>query len=79
MIVEVSDSTLNTDLVEKSKQYAEHAIADYWVADLQGDQVWVHRGATASGYSSVTTVQRGDTISPLAFPDVTFTADEILG
>ncbi|HZO28259.1 MAG TPA: Uma2 family endonuclease [Chloroflexota bacterium] len=79
LIVEVSDSTLQTDLVEKSKQYAEHAIADYWVADLQGDQVWVHREPTPNGYSSVTTVARGESISTLAFPDVTFTVDEILG
>ena len=79
LIVEVSDSTLQTDLVEKAKQYAEHGVADYWVADLQGDQVWVHREPTPDGYASVTTLARGEAVSPLAFPDVTFTVDEILG
>ena len=79
LIVEVSDSTLKTDLEEKAPQYASHSIADYWVADLQGDQLWVHREPTANGYASVQTFARGTAISPLAFPDVTFTVDEILG
>ena len=79
LIVEVSDSTLQMDLVEKAQQYADHAIADYWVVDLQGDAVVMHREPKPEGYASVTTLARGETISPLAFPDVSFTVDEILG
>lgn len=79
LIVEVSDSTLQTDLEEKARQYAAHAVADYWVADLQGDQIWMHREPTPNGYASVRTLARGETVSPLAFPDVSFTVDEILG
>ena len=79
LIVEVSDSTLRTDLIEKARQYAGHGIADYWVVDLQGDQLFVHRDPTAAGYASVTTLARGASISPLAFSDVTVPIDEILG
>jgi len=79
LIVEVSDSTLRTDLVEKARQYAGHGIADYWVLDLQGDQLFVHRDPTPDGYASVRTLARGESVSPLAFPDVIFTVDEILG
>ena len=79
LIVEVSDSTLHTDLVEKAQQYAEHAIAEYWVVDLQGDRVVVHRDPTANGYASIAGFTRGEIISPLASPDVAFTVDEILG
>jgi hypothetical protein len=39
----------------------------------------VHREPTADGYASVTTVERGTTVRPLAFRDIEFTADEILG
>ena len=79
LLVEVSDSTLRTDLGEKAQQYAAHGIADYWALDLQGDRVVIHREPTADGYASVHSLTRGDSISPQAFPDVTFSADEILG
>jgi hypothetical protein len=39
----------------------------------------VHREPTADGYASVRTLARGERVSPLAFPDVTFSVDEILG
>jgi Uma2 family endonuclease len=79
LLVEVSDSTLRTDLVEKAQQYGAHGVAEYWVLNLQGDRVVVHREPTPDGYASVQSLARGESISPLSFPDVTFTADEILG
>jgi Uma2 family endonuclease len=79
LVVDVSDTTLALDLGEKAAMYAVHGITDYWVVDLQGHRVVIHREPTADGYASVRSVARGETISPLAFPDVTFTADEILG
>jgi Uma2 family endonuclease len=78
LIVEVSDSTLRFDLGEKALMYARHGVTDLWVVDVSGDRVVVHREPTADGYASVRSFRRGEIISPLAFPDVTFTADEIL-
>ena len=79
VVVEVADSTLAYDLGEKAQMYASHNVLDLWVVDLPGDRVVVHREPTPDGYASVTTSTRGMTITALAFPDVTFTADEILG
>lgn len=36
MIVEVSDTTLDTDLGRKAELYARHGVPEYWVADLEG-------------------------------------------
>ena len=58
--------------------YARHGVPEPWVVDLSGDGV-VHREPTAHGYASVRNIARGETIAPLAFPDVSFTVDEILG
>ena len=79
LLVEVSDSTIQTDLGEKALQYAAHGIIDYWVLDLQADCVVIHREPTAGGYASVRSATRGESISPLAFPDISFSADEVLG
>jgi len=79
LLVEVADSSLSTDLVEKAAQYAASGVTDYWVVDLPGARLVIHREPPADGYASVQAVTRGEPISPLAFPDVSFTADEILG
>lgn len=79
LIVEVSNSSLSFDLGEKAAMYALHQIPELWVVDIPHDRLVVHREPTPSGYASVATITRGITVSPLAFPDVEFTADEILG
>jgi Uma2 family endonuclease len=79
LVVEVSDSTLAYDLGEKAAMYSRAGVPDLWIIDVNGDRIVVHREPTADGYASVTPVERGMTISPLAFPDVEFTADEVLG
>jgi Uma2 family endonuclease len=79
LVVEVSDSTLTFDLGEKAAMYARAGVPDLWVIDVRGDRIVVHREPTTDGYASVQTIGRGMTIRPLAFPDVEFTADEILG
>lgn len=79
LVIEVADSTLAFDLGEKALMYARAGIADYWVFDLAGHRIVVHRGPTAEGYASVDSVESGASIVPSAFPDIVFTADEILG
>ena len=79
LTIEVADSSLRLDLGEKALMYALHGVADLWVVDLQGEHVVVHRDPTPDGYASIRTLARGEIVSPLAFPDVTFTVDEILG
>jgi len=79
LVVEVADSSRRLDLGEKALMYARHGVPELWVVDLPGDGVVVHCEPTADGYASVRTLARGETIAPLAFPDVSFTVDEILG
>lgn len=79
VIVEVANSSLGFDLGEKADMYARHGIPELWVIDIPHDRLVVHREPTADGYANVESLERGTSISPLAFPDVTFSADEILG
>src|SRR5437763_7808275 len=43
IVVEVSDSTLQTDLTAKAERYATAHIADYWVLDLNARVLHVFR------------------------------------
>jgi Uma2 family endonuclease len=79
LVIEVADSTLAFDLGPKALMYARHNIQDMWVLDIRGDRLVVHREPSPEGYRSVTERRRGDSITALAFPDVTLTLDEILG
>jgi Uma2 family endonuclease len=79
LLVEVSESSLEYDTGEKAHLYARHGLPELWVLDLTGDRLIVHRDPTPDGYANVRVLARGESISPLAFEEITFMADEILG
>lgn len=78
LLIEVADSTLSFDRVIKGQLYAAAGIADYWIIDLVHRQLLVLREPTAEGYASVQTLAAGDSVAPLAFPDVTIAVSELL-
>jgi Uma2 family endonuclease len=79
LIVEVAKSSLDFDLKTKATDFAQHGIQDYWVLDIDGDRLIVLRDPADGQYRRRRELRRGETISPLAFQDVTLTVDEILG
>src|SRR5688500_2079736 len=44
LLVEVAESSLRYDRRPKSPLYAETGVQDYWIVDLDGGAVEVHRG-----------------------------------
>lgn len=43
------------------------------------DHVLVLRDPTEAGYATIRIYRRGERLSPLAFPDLTLTVDDVLG
>lgn len=85
LIVEVSDSSLGFDLGPKAALYASAGIADYWVVDLQGRRLIVHRQSTADTtvplghrYADIRTLGPTDSIAPLVKPDAAIQVAELL-
>jgi Uma2 family endonuclease len=68
-LIEVSNATLTTDLGVKKDLYARSGIPEYWVMNLQTNELVVFKNLTADGYQSETRFTNG-TISPSAFPDI---------
>jgi Uma2 family endonuclease len=79
LLIEVADSSVEWDLGEKAALYARDGVPELWVLDLPADRVVIHREPTAGGYASVAQLPRDGSVHPLAFPDVAFTADDLLG
>ncbi len=85
LVVEVSDTTLQTDLTDKAERYATGGIPDYWVLDLNGRQLHVFRdpvqlpaGLGATAYRTHLTLGLTDTVSPLAVPTASIRVADLL-
>jgi Uma2 family endonuclease len=72
LVVEVSDSTLRFDLTTKAELYARAGISDYWVFDIAGRRLIVHRDPRDGRYQAITAYSEEEAASPLAAPDRAF-------
>lgn len=85
LVVEVSDTTLSTDITEKAERYATAGIADYWVLDIEGRRLLVFRdpaplpsGLGATAYRDQQILGPTDRIAPLAAPNGSILVGEML-
>jgi len=79
LLVEVAGSSLRYDRRLKGPLYAEAGVRDYWIVDLEGEAVEIHRDPSSTGFQRAERVLRGATVAPRAFPDVTLTVADIVG
>jgi Uma2 family endonuclease len=85
LVVEISDSTLQSDLTEKAERYATANIADYWVLDLNARQLHVFRapqtlpkGLGATAYKTHLIFDPADRVAPLAAPHTSVPVGDLL-
>src|SRR3989442_6063002 len=79
LLIEVADSTLAVDRRVRMPLYARAAIPEAWILDLTADRVEVYRAPAADGYQRVVTLERGQRLTPGAFPDLIVTVEDLLG
>jgi len=79
LVIEVADTTLAYDRDTKMPLYARAGIPEAWLVDLAADVIQVHRNPAGGEYTSVRTVSRGNPITPLCFPNMKVSADDVLG
>jgi Uma2 family endonuclease len=68
LVVEIADTTLAFDLKVKAALYARAAIPEYWVLDITGRRLIVHRDPQAGTYQSVVAYAEDESVSPLSAP-----------
>ena len=78
LVVEIADTTLAFDLSTKAKLYARAGIAEYWVADINGRRMIVHRDPSGGAYRSAIAYSADDRVSPLAAPQAEIRVAELL-
>lgn len=67
-IIEVSQSSRQRDLEWKRRVYATSNIPEYWVVDVDEQQIVVHREPTGGDYQRVETTDDSGHVSPLCAP-----------
>ena len=77
LVVEFSDSSLAKDTETKRLVYAKAGIEEYWIVNLRDRLIVVYRQPQAGDYTVQAEVSTGD-LSPVAFPDVTFSVRWLL-
>ena len=79
LLIEVASSSLGFDREIKLPLYAAAGISEVWIVDIDGQRVLVYRAPRRGRYAEQRVVERGGTLTPLAFPELTLTLDDVLG
>jgi Uma2 family endonuclease len=79
LLIEVADSSLNTDRDEKGKLYATAGVMEYWIVNLIDRTVEVHRDPKKGRYQNVQSVDAGASVQPLAIAEVRLSVDSLFG
>jgi Uma2 family endonuclease len=71
-VIEVSDSTLERDRKEKLEAYSRNAIPEYWILNVEANELEVYREPDGKNYLSKRILKANQAASPLAFPEASF-------
>ena len=79
LVIEVADSSLQYDQQTKLPRYAAAGIVELWIVNLIDEQIELYHDPAGDTYATRSIHRRGDTLAPLAFPDLVLSVEEILG
>jgi Uma2 family endonuclease len=78
LLIEVADTSLAYDRQVKLPLYARCGIPEVWILAVQNAVLEVHRSPAGAVYVEIQQLRAGDTVTPLAFPEVTFEVAALL-
>jgi hypothetical protein len=78
LLIEVSDSTLETDHDIKLPIYGRAGIMEVWIVNLDERTLEVYREPHYTGYAQIQVLRAGDTVAPALFPDAVIAVADLL-
>lgn len=78
LIVEVTDTPVDSDRNLKIPLYARTGIVEVWLINLNQNCIEVYRQPTAQGYQEIQICQPNQTLTLQAFPEFSVQCDRIL-
>jgi Uma2 family endonuclease len=79
LLVEVALTSLSKDRKIKAPLYAECAVPEYWIVDLEGQAIEVYTEPKDGAYTSVVRRTSGEQIRLVRLPDVEVAVEDVLG
>lgn len=79
LVVEVSDTTLETDLGRKSDLYSAAGIPEYWVIDLNENRAVMHEHPDADGYHRQLNMLLGEPLISAKIDGLTVNSADLAG
>ena len=77
LLVEVADSSYEIDRDVKLPQYARAGVTEVWLANIPLRRMEVYRDPQGDAYRYVRPAGAGETVAPLAFPDLRVNVDDV--
>ncbi|OAD23828.1 protein containing DUF820 [Candidatus Thiomargarita nelsonii] len=77
MLIEVAESSLEYDRDKKIPRYAQYAIPEVWLVDLNNTFVDVYLKPTLHGFERVERFELGQQITSSLFPELLIKVDEL--
>jgi Uma2 family endonuclease len=78
LLIEISDSTLDTDLGRKADLYARHRVPEYWVADVEGARIVRHWKPEVDGYAQRDEIAYGSTLTSMTLAGIVLETERLL-
>ena len=78
LLIEVAETSLSYDRRVKVPLYAKAGIQEVWVVDVEAKLIYGYRTPVKGKYQETYVVKRGETITPVAFPEIVLQVDEII-
>jgi len=78
LIIEVADTSVEYDRDVKLPLYARANIPETWLANIPEDRIEAYSQPVNGKYQNVRLVNRGESVSPEALPDLVLSVEEIL-
>ena len=78
LLIEVADSTADSDRYEKLPLYARAGIVEVWIVNLRDRRLESYTDPTEDGYATVRYFETGSSVAPLSFPDIALEVKRII-
>jgi Uma2 family endonuclease len=78
LLIEVSDSTVETDRDMKLPAYGRVGISEVWIVNLVNGTLEVYREPHFTGYANAQVLHEGQSAAPALFPDAVIEVAKLL-
>lgn len=77
LVVEIADTSLAHDLIDKAPLYAGYGVEEYWVVDVNARRTFVFRSPRAGRYPAPKEPSFSDVLRPLRLPEIALRIDDL--